>query len=142
MALDRIAVYLGEDEVDEQVSSLKKDLSEPQLSGADAEGLGLENATVKWNEVETKDNGKDAEQPNKGNDLGPEPSTPSGQNGQGHDAHPSDSSDTVTVHSQTPSNGEFGDHRFELKDISVVFPEGELTVVTGPTARCVSYIAL
>lgn len=26
------------------------------------------------------------------------------------------------------------DHRFELRDIDVLFPEGELTVVTGPTA--------
>lgn len=26
------------------------------------------------------------------------------------------------------------DHRFELKDISVRFPEGELSVITGPTA--------
>lgn len=26
------------------------------------------------------------------------------------------------------------DHRFELKDLNIRFPEGELTVVTGPTA--------
>ncbi|KAJ7057949.1 hypothetical protein C8F01DRAFT_1210797 [Mycena amicta] len=32
------------------------------------------------------------------------------------------------------------DHKFELKDISVIFPEGELTLVTGPTARCMAVL--
>uniref|UniRef100_A0A0W0EW54 Putative multidrug resistance-associated ABC transporter n=1 Tax=Moniliophthora roreri TaxID=221103 RepID=A0A0W0EW54_MONRR len=132
VSLDRIAVYLGEEEVDEQVSSLKKDLSEPTLPGADDDGLGLENATLKWNEVESNDKEKDSEQAKKA--TPPESSTPTDQNGGGHDPQPSEASDTLTVHSQTPSNGEIGDHRFELKDISVLFPEGELTVVTGPTA--------
>ena len=31
-------------------------------------------------------------------------------------------------------SNENGDHRFELRDITVMFPEGQLTVVTGPTA--------
>lgn len=26
------------------------------------------------------------------------------------------------------------DHRFELRDVSIMFPEGELSVITGPTA--------
>jgi len=49
VALKRIAVYLDE-EVTEQFSSLKKDHSEPYVSGVD-EGLELEGATLKWNEV-------------------------------------------------------------------------------------------
>ncbi|KAJ7161605.1 hypothetical protein C8R46DRAFT_818023, partial [Mycena filopes] len=32
--------------------------------------------------------------------------------------------------------------RFELRDISVLFPEGKLSVVTGPTARCVEFILM
>ena len=47
VALKRIAVYLDEEDVTDQVSSLKKDHSEPYSSGDD-EGLGLEDATFKW----------------------------------------------------------------------------------------------
>ncbi|KIJ91359.1 hypothetical protein K443DRAFT_14463 [Laccaria amethystina LaAM-08-1] len=52
VALNHIAVYLDE-EVTDQVTSLQKDLkTEPHLpDGEDQEGLGLENATLKWNEV-------------------------------------------------------------------------------------------
>ena len=60
IALDRIATYLDEDEVNEQVSSLKKSLF--GTSGADdetAKGLGIENGTFKWNEVEPKGDTKD-----------------------------------------------------------------------------------
>ncbi|KAJ7054740.1 hypothetical protein C8F01DRAFT_1374331 [Mycena amicta] len=32
------------------------------------------------------------------------------------------------------NESEIEDHKFELKDISVIFPEGRLTLVTGPTA--------
>jgi hypothetical protein len=54
LALDRIAVYLDEGEVSEQVSSLKKkDFSGPRFPSED-EALGLENATFKCNEVDEK----------------------------------------------------------------------------------------
>ncbi|EEB99705.1 hypothetical protein MPER_00560, partial [Moniliophthora perniciosa FA553] len=86
----------------------------------------------KWNEVEPEDKEKDSEQAKKA--TPPESSTPTDQNGGDHSGQPSEASDTLTIRSQTPSNGESGDHRFELRDISVLFPEGELTVVTGPTA--------
>ncbi|TFK37295.1 multidrug resistance-associated ABC transporter [Crucibulum laeve] len=114
VALKRIAVYLDEDEVTDQVSSLKKDLSGPHLPGLDDEGLGLSNACMKWNEVPEdteKDKGKDKS-------LSPTPST----------------DDSSTVASETTSLAEPTDHRFELRDINVRFPEGELTVITGPTA--------
>ncbi|KNZ78578.1 ATP-dependent bile acid permease [Termitomyces sp. J132] len=68
VALNRIAVYLNEDEVDEQVSSLKKDASSPSPP-----------ASAREIEVDV-------------------------------------------------------DHKFELRDIDVKFPEGELTLITGPTA--------
>ncbi|KAJ7619721.1 P-loop containing nucleoside triphosphate hydrolase protein [Roridomyces roridus] len=41
---------------------------------------------------------------------------------------------SVTAAPMNESVSTFAEHRFELKDISVMFPEGRLTVVTGPTA--------
>lgn len=49
--MNRIAVFLDEEEVTDQVSSLKKDNTLPYLPGADHEGLGLKNATLRWNAV-------------------------------------------------------------------------------------------
>ncbi|KAJ6563543.1 hypothetical protein B0H10DRAFT_2169170 [Mycena sp. CBHHK59/15] len=98
IAVDRIAVFLGEAEVTDQVSSLKKDFSEPELPGSEDDALGLENASFKWNDVEVVD--------------------------EEHDS---------TVDADSTSS--YSDRRFELKDVSVLFPEGALTVVTGPTAR-------
>ncbi|KAF8887923.1 multidrug resistance-associated ABC transporter [Gymnopilus junonius] len=121
VALKRIAVYLEEDEVTDQVSSLKKDYSLPLLPGED-EGLGLENATLRWNEVtEVKDDDK---------------SKVNGESTSTSPAGVSESADSNTavdtMSERTVSDA--GDHVFELRDISIEFPEGELTVVTGPTA--------
>ncbi|KAH9996005.1 P-loop containing nucleoside triphosphate hydrolase protein [Russula vinacea] len=56
VALDRIATYLDEDEVDEQVSSLKRSHFGTSAGDDDTtKGLGIENGTFKWNEVEEKD---------------------------------------------------------------------------------------
>ncbi|KAF9027408.1 multidrug resistance-associated ABC transporter [Hymenopellis radicata] len=119
VSLKRIEVYLGEEEVTDQVSSLKKDASAPILLGPDEEGLGLRNATLKWNEVEEKK--EDA----------------------GHHGKSSTASSASTVDTHNGSGDEtliglpgsdVVDHKFELKDITVTFPEGELSVITGPTA--------
>jgi ABC-type multidrug transport system fused ATPase/permease subunit len=109
VALKRIATYLDEDEVSCQVSSLKKTTSGSQLD--EDCGLGIENGSFKWNEVEeVKADGKDK------NSTTVSRTT---------------SESATAVDEPFP---ELNDHRFELKDISVVFPEGELTVITGPTA--------
>ena len=105
VALDRIATYLDEDEVDEQVSDTTK-------------GLGIENGTFKWNEVEQKDD-VTAETSNSVN------STPTNDAVQGAD----DEIDRGSLRGSVTS-----DHRFELKDVNIMFPERQLTVVTGPTA--------
>ena len=98
------------------MSSLKRSRSGPPSASDIAKGFGLENASFKWNEVEEKQdsskNGKDA--PKLGSN--------------GADAN----SDAESRRSVAVS--ESGDHRFELRDISVMFPEGELIVITGPTA--------
>ena len=116
VALKRIAVYLDEEEVTDQVSSLKKDNPETYLSGDD-EGLGLECATFKWNEVVEVVKGKNLDQ------------------------NKSSSSSTISLVTDeagtvvdAESIGNLGDRVFELRNITIRFPEGELTVVTGPTA--------
>ena len=109
VALNRIAVYLDEEEVTDQVSSLKKGYAEPYLPGDVEEGLGFESATLKWNKVVEK-----------GQESGPKKLSSS--------ATPSEASDDA-------STTECGDHHvFELRDVTLRFPEGKLTVVTGPTA--------
>ena len=118
--MNRIAVYLDEEEVTDQVSSLKKDYSLPLLPGED-EGLGLENATLRWNEVTDI---KDKEKPkDNGSSSSPTQASESVQE-----------SNTVVDNMSDRSVSDVGDRVFELKDISILFPEGELTVVTGPTA--------
>ena len=118
MALNRIAVFLDEEEVTDQVSSLKKDNTVPFLLGADHEGLGLENATLRWNAVpETKDEDKP---------KAPDQSTSN---------PPSDVNETIRTEGlMDPLISNSEDRTFELLDMSVKFPEGQLTVVTGPTA--------
>jgi hypothetical protein len=109
--------------VSEQVSSLKKDLSVPHLPGSEDDGLGLENASLKWNEVE------EAKDLDKGKDSNTSLTTSTDDE---TNAALGREEDAVT---ETQSNnGETADHRFELSDISVRFPEGELSVITGPTA--------
>jgi excinuclease UvrABC ATPase subunit len=45
-----------------------------------------------------------------------------------------DESSTVVDNVSETSVDERGDHVFELRNMTIKFPEGELTVVTGPTA--------
>ena len=82
-------------------------------------GLGILDGTFKWNEVEEKKN--DEEAAGKGKATSPVNGT-------------TDETDTVVGSSSASLLEAEQDHRFELKDINVMFPEGELTVVTGPTA--------
>ena len=116
VTLKRIGIYLDEEEVTDQVSSLKKDYSEPYAFGDD-EGLGLEHATLKWNEV--------VEVAEKGD--------------QNKSSSGSSTTISLVTHEastvvDTESIGEHGDRGFELRNVTIRFPEGKLTVVTGPTA--------
>ncbi len=127
MSLDRIATYLDEEEVSEQVSTLKKGRVPPSEE-SDA-GLGIVHGTFKWNEVEerkddNKSSGKDG--PNRFNSV-------ANANGSGGDTRPSCEASTI-VDSASAMAGSTGDHRFQLQDVTIMFPDGQLTVVTGPTA--------
>jgi hypothetical protein len=118
VALDRIATYLDEDEVDEQVSSLKRSRFGTSVDDDTTKGLGIENGTFKWNEVEQKDDVT-------ANTAKSVASTPIDNAVQGADDETERSSLTGSVASN---------HRFELRDVNIMFPERQLTVVTGPTA--------
>jgi hypothetical protein len=131
-------VYLDEEEVTDQVSSLKKysNSTEPHLPGGeDEEGLGLENATLKWNEV--VDEKQQEQDKTKNGVLSPSASSgiPSPTSSD-EDVETAATSDVETAASDAGSllAGLETDHKFELRDVTVQFPEGQLSVVTGPTA--------
>ncbi|KJA19718.1 hypothetical protein HYPSUDRAFT_1094370 [Hypholoma sublateritium FD-334 SS-4] len=121
IALDRISVYLDEDEVTEQVCSLKKTHFGPDATSDDDEGLGLEDATLRWNRV--SESAKGGKGPSRNGDVSSATSI---------------SGDTAVADSSgssTEDEDNKGDDRgFRLREISVVFPENKLTVITGPTA--------
>lgn len=114
VALQRIETFLNEDEVDEQVSSIKRASMNAGTRPTYSE-FGLRQATLRWNTVEEKKE-EDKSKDNK--------------NKKARDPAPSDASDATAVETTDAAP----ERVFELSDISVIFPEGELTVVTGPTA--------
>ncbi|KAF9555967.1 multidrug resistance-associated ABC transporter [Agrocybe pediades] len=120
VAIKRIEAYLNEDEVTDQVSSLKGTSLNQSISNSTQVGLGLENASLTWNTVNEHSDGK-------GRQRNPKKATrPSN----------SEDSDTSTMQDSASrrSDEQAVDRIFELRDASVIFPEGQLTVVTGPTA--------
>ncbi|KAJ7917702.1 hypothetical protein B0H13DRAFT_1994625 [Mycena leptocephala] len=128
ISLNRIAVYLEEDEVSAQVSSLKKDMSIPLLDGAEDEDLGLENASFRWNELAEEEEDVDVRNGN--------------EDGNGRKRSPTSSIDGSTARGDDSGSEGGGNenNKFELRDISVMFPEGKLSVITGPTARCMALL--
>ena len=105
---------MNEEEVDEQVSTIKrKNLSRTRSSSAE---FGIENASFQWNS--TKEDAKsDKKDTQKASDGDSERAVDPIQASE-------DNSSSITDDSRT----------FELKDITVSFPEGKLSVITGPTA--------
>lgn len=100
VSVNRIETFLGEDEVPEQVSMLKRAQDDPSKFSSDA--LGFRDASFKWNAVTERSKLPKNDSP-----------------------HNSPDADTA--------NGA-PERKFELHDLNVIFPEGKLTVVTGPTA--------
>ena len=95
-------------------------------SGADdetAKGLGIANGTFKWNEVEKNEDNKNGQNERVDNKA---------KNASPTDDVVQDASDRTERASIAASDA--SEHRFELRDINVTFPERQLTVVTGPTA--------
>ena len=103
-------MYLDEEEVDDQVSVMKRASVVP--TDCD-DSLGFDHASFKWNGAEERDKGK-----------GKQLSATSSQ------------SDVAVIASESESTIETvdTDHHFELRDLNALFPRGALTLVTGPTA--------
>ncbi|TDL15864.1 hypothetical protein BD410DRAFT_816853 [Rickenella mellea] len=107
VSLNRIEVFLNEEEVTDQVSSLKQAASTDYVR---LDALGLKNASFK--NGDPKDNGGSGVKNN------------SSQAGAVQEAT-EDQRGPISIAKNVG---------FELKDLSIIFPEGKLTVVTGPTA--------
>jgi len=131
VALDRISVYLDEDEVSEQVSSLKKNASASPSAGESLDledGLGFDSASFRWNEVPQH---KEDNTRSNMNEMARDPSSTSMRDSSSFSREASsDEVESTSIDFTAPDE----DRRFELKDLSIRFPEGELTIVTGPTA--------
>lgn len=126
--MQRIATFLNEDEVGPQVSALKEDtLNE----FSDIKELGLSNASFKWNAAEEKD--KNVEEDKKAKGKGKDKKK-NGKADPAHDLEAAISDSLSSDISQAGTEAPAQDHQFELRDINVVFPEGVLSVITGPTA--------
>ncbi|KAJ7080949.1 multidrug resistance-associated ABC transporter [Mycena belliarum] len=133
VSLNRIAVYLEEEEVSGQVSSLKRDLEVPLLDGAEEGCLGLEHASLRWNGLPEEEAADASDDASSGN--GHWNGSGHGANGLGSGAESIDESTALGEEGRSEAGSAVGElSRFELQDISVVFPEGKLSVITGPTA--------
>ena len=120
--MQRIETFLNEDEVDEQVSTIKRSKMGPTAPTFDE--FGLRDASFKWNVVEEKEKEKKDDVKGKSNGK---------VNGSTTDASGGDI-EAEAVDAVAAALTDETDRIFELRDISVIFPEGELSVVTGPTA--------
>lgn len=98
----RIETFLAEDEVEDWVTSLKRDTAESQASVAQGPNssprIGFETATFQWYASPTK-----------------------------ADATPPASEASSTTATIEPTS------TFRLEDISIEFPVGKLSLITGPT---------
>ena len=95
----------------------------------DEDSLGLENATLKWNEA------VDAEKRDKTrNGVLSRSASSDITTSSNDDVETAATSDVETAATDSGSllAGLETDHKFELRDITVRFPEGQLSVVTGP----------
>ena len=123
--MDRINTFLTEEEVPDFVSSLKGEEA-PPFDVEESYRLGIRNGWFRWNEApqEGPKKKEDKRDPfwkvwkHIGNlRRGPQPTS-------------DESASTMTAASESSEPG----RRFELQDINIDFPVGELTVITGPTA--------
>ncbi|CAE6495623.1 unnamed protein product, partial [Rhizoctonia solani] len=118
VSIQRIEAYLSEEEVPDHISSLKR--PPPTSHGPSETRLGCKNASFRWPTVSTPTNTINPTKPQQSSRwsrllvvlrLRKEPSP---------------------QEAQEPTNTD-EDQPFTLRDISVVFPEGVLSLVYGPT---------
>lgn len=129
VALDRIAQFLDEDEVPAFVSDLKDtatDGTETNVGPEQDQRLGIKNGWFRWNQavepLEKVPGSKSWKFWKKSDDLPTVAKIPHVE-------------DAVQSNNGTATPAEV--HRFELRDIDIIFPTGQLTLVTGPTGTFV-----
>ncbi|KAF8222623.1 hypothetical protein L208DRAFT_1413119 [Tricholoma matsutake] len=120
-----LIAFLAEDDVADQVSSLSNNFMDPPPPGSEEfKGrLGIVNASFTWNLAKPKEN----EDQYLDNPQSSAPGSPSPGN-----VVTTESEIDISIDSSLLTDST--DHAFELRDISVIFPEGKLSVITGPTA--------
>ena len=118
VSLERIEAFLHEEEVSEEVSSLK---ATPVGSGGsdDGKNLSIERGYFQW---ESNLNNKPEERQEQNGKLNAQmPSS-----AEGIEATTGDNSGESVIQLQ-------GTNHFQLRNITVCFPKGKLSVITGPT---------
>jgi ABC-type multidrug transport system fused ATPase/permease subunit len=126
VSLQRIEKFLDEEEVNGQVSSLKRVNIRCQGNGYSGPAeFGFRNASFTWNSVLEQE---------------AEKSKAAGEGinqDQRHGVRETDRHndlDSISSTVVTDCAAESDDRRFELRGLNITFPLGELTIVTGPTA--------
>lgn len=104
------------------MSALKR--SSADFDSSDDDRLGILSGSFKWNEVEEE---KNKEKEKEKADMKSRIMKFFKRKPKLTDSE-TDPGDSVSVTGQRPE-----DRKFELRDINVVFPQGQLTLVTGPS---------
>ena len=108
------------------MSTLKRTAAGFDGPQAAASSFGIEHGTFKWNEVE--------EAKDQNTDTASEATATNGAHVNEGTSMSGEDDAITAVDSASEIVPEEVERRFELTDITVTFPEGALTVVTGPTA--------
>ena len=115
--MDRIATFLSEDEVSDEVSSLKQS-TVVRSEDLEDHRLSIVHGSFRWNAVD-----EDKKKPSAGPDTPPKSAASSVV----------ESAEPVPGDSVSVSNQEGEDRKFELRDISIVFPDRQMTLIAGPS---------
>ncbi|KAH8810160.1 hypothetical protein DL96DRAFT_1716877 [Flagelloscypha sp. PMI_526] len=116
VSLQRIAMYLNEDEVPSFIVDV------PGREEALNESLGFDHASFKWNKIQ--------ENTSSAPSVLPESWPPVVK----FFSRQSSESPSLSQQNDSESEPEVMGRNFELKDISVTFPEEKLSIIVGPTA--------
>ncbi|KAI6042761.1 hypothetical protein EDC04DRAFT_3058052 [Pisolithus marmoratus] len=112
VSLDRVEAFLNEEEISDRGPSPEDQFPDTEtLDG----GLAIEGGRFKWNEVGDK---KGVRPRGRNGELTPQPTVPAEEAGQ------SVGTGGIVLNDR---------NHFELRDITVRFPDGELSLIIGPT---------
>ncbi|KAG8878137.1 hypothetical protein FRB98_006383 [Tulasnella sp. 332] len=128
VALERIEAFLGEEEVPDYVSSFRRPVPSTQLTDED-HLIGITGASFVWNQPKKE---KKADSEKKPTLAARFKSILSRRASAKKPELPTVSEVTATQEASAPEGD--GDKWFQLTDINVIFPVGQLSLVVGPTA--------